>query len=356
MTRSGVDYSTSRPNPAALKEAGYTFACRYTSKVNAQTTGKILSAAEAQTLAAAGIDIVANYEWYAGRMKEGYDAGVADAQIGHEQAADAGMPLTRPIYFSADWDAREDEQNAINQYLEGTRDVLGAGRTGIYGSYYVLTRAAAYWASAHPGETLWLWQTYAWSGGAWCPGAHLRQTRNGATVAGASVDINQAQQDDFGQWKAGQADPFLYAHTTEDDDMIYDLGYLPTDRFAYDENGNCIDPSAVITKPIDDVNSGGFRNGPAVWACGADQTGSANGGKGTRIRLATTTNTILNSDGSKAFEVVETHDIDPVNPRISGWLKDGTVLVSIGRQKMSPKDDSAKVRVSGTVTYGPRNS
>src|SRR4029079_4505302 len=61
VTERGVDYAWSRPtSPQALRSAGYTFVARYLSY---DTTGKNLSAGEAQGLFAAGIDVVANWEW-----------------------------------------------------------------------------------------------------------------------------------------------------------------------------------------------------------------------------------------------------------------------------------------------------
>src|SRR5262245_38118081 len=54
----GVDYSWARPSPSGLYAEGYRFAARYLSY---DTTGKNLSAAEAEALWAAGVDIVANW-------------------------------------------------------------------------------------------------------------------------------------------------------------------------------------------------------------------------------------------------------------------------------------------------------
>src|SRR5215467_16374419 len=74
----GIDYAWSHPSsPQALKNAGYTFVARYLSY---DTTGKNLTAGEAQGLNAAGIDIVANWEWDADDALNGYNTGVSDAQ------------------------------------------------------------------------------------------------------------------------------------------------------------------------------------------------------------------------------------------------------------------------------------
>ena len=56
--RTGIHYSWSRPRLLVIAAAGYTFACRYVSR---DTTGKNLTAGEAQSLIAAGIDVVTNW-------------------------------------------------------------------------------------------------------------------------------------------------------------------------------------------------------------------------------------------------------------------------------------------------------
>jgi hypothetical protein len=66
----GIDYAWSRPSSSqALRAAGYTFVARYLSY---DTTGKNLSPGEAQQLFAAGIDVVANWEWGADDALQGF--------------------------------------------------------------------------------------------------------------------------------------------------------------------------------------------------------------------------------------------------------------------------------------------
>ncbi|MDN3568420.1 hypothetical protein QWZ14_28910, partial [Paeniroseomonas aquatica] len=67
-------------------------------------------------------------------------------------------------------------------------------------------------AYMHGRGVKWLWQTYAWAGGRWHPGAQLQQYKNGVRVAGADVDLNRATTSNFGQWAA----------TKEDKDMSWD--------------------------------------------------------------------------------------------------------------------------------------
>src|SRR5262249_29146963 len=110
----GLDYAWSRPSsPQALRAAGYTFVARYLSY---DTTGKNLTAGEARDLFAAGIDVVANWEWGAADALNGFQTGANQARDAAAQAAAAGMPADRPIYFSVDFDAAESQQSAIDNY------------------------------------------------------------------------------------------------------------------------------------------------------------------------------------------------------------------------------------------------
>lgn len=190
--RYGADYAWARPTPARLKAAGYSFVVRYLSYDN---TGKNLTANEAQTLRQAGIDVVSNWEWTENDALGGYWGGVEYAKAADRQAAAAGMPAGRPIYFSVDFDASASQQGIISAYFDGVASVIGKARTGAYGSYSVIKRLF------DAGKITWGWQTYAWSGGNWDPRAQLRQIQNG--LDGGQLDKNQAMAADFGQWGAG---------------------------------------------------------------------------------------------------------------------------------------------------------
>ncbi len=200
--RNGVDYSFARPSPSGLHAGGYTFAARYYSYDNSGTHGKILFAGEANALIAAGVDVVSNWEYGATDALGGFSSGAADAKEANTQAAAAGAPASRPIYFSVDFDATPGDQTAINAYMDGAASVIGLGRVGAYGGYYVVKRLF------DAGKIKFGWQTYAWSGGQWDPRAQLRQVQNGITAAGDAncCDEDQSQADDFGQW--GHAAPW----------------------------------------------------------------------------------------------------------------------------------------------------
>src|SRR5262249_4165282 len=123
--RYGVDYAWARPSLSHLKAEGYTFVSRYLSY---DTTGKNLTATEANALKAAGIDIVANWEWGPTDALDGYQRGVEHAQAAQSQATACGMPTGRPLYFSVDFDATPGQQAAIDSYMDGVASVIGHAR------------------------------------------------------------------------------------------------------------------------------------------------------------------------------------------------------------------------------------
>ena len=199
----GLDYSAGMPPIADMKAAGVAFVCRYTgyfagyNDAQPQTPqGKCLTPEEAKALSQAGISVVSNYEWYETRPTEGYAAGVWDAQEAQKIHLACGGPANRPIYFSVDFDASGPD---VLDYFHGVASVIGLSRTGVYGSYRVLQYLFDQAAIA------WGWQTYAWSGGAWEPRAHIQQYNNAVIMSGLSVDYDRSLKADFGQWLEGES-------------------------------------------------------------------------------------------------------------------------------------------------------
>lgn len=188
----GLDYSSSKPSLAAVKAAGYGFVIRYASVPI--PGGKGITTAEAQAIHQAGLGLALVYEWYAARAKEGKVAGRADAKVAQAVAQSLGFPSHLPIYFAVDYNAPVWDQPQVDAYLMGAAEVIGAERIGVYGSYGVVERCFA----NHSAQ--WFWQTYAWSAGRISSHAHMRQYRNGVAVAGATVDLNETYQPDFGAW------------------------------------------------------------------------------------------------------------------------------------------------------------
>ena len=185
----GVDYAWSHPSPAALKAAGKDFAARYL----AHDASKILTHTEATALATHGLWSVVVWESTASRAAAGRAAGIADAHDAAAQAASAGMPSSRPIYFAVDFDAAP---SSVDAYFQGVASVLGIGRTGAYGGY----RVVKHLLDARLAR--WAWQTAAWSAGKWDSRAVIRQ--GGQThINGVDVDLDTALAADYGQWQPG---------------------------------------------------------------------------------------------------------------------------------------------------------
>src|SRR5664279_2846298 len=187
----GLDYSFGRPNLDTVKEQGYSFVARY---LAVDGGNKLITRTEADQIRAHGLGLVLVYEQYAGRAKEGRAAGTADGQTALTQARSVGFPDTRPVYFAVDYDATGTDQAAIDVYLRGAADSVGAGRVGVYGSYAVVERCFT------NDSARFFWQTYAWSAGKISTHSHILQYSNGQTVGGASVDVNESKQADFGAW------------------------------------------------------------------------------------------------------------------------------------------------------------
>lgn len=199
MATEGIDYSWARPGGAAIAAAGKKFAVRYLYPDG--QGGKGLDASELQDLQAHGIEVPVVFESYAQRPLEGRAAGQEDARTSQAALEQVGLPTGMPVYFAVDWDANPSQQGAIDEYLRGCADILGADRVGVYGGYNVIDRCMA------NGTAKWFWQTYAWSGGRVREGIHIYQYQNGQNLNGA-VDFNRTSLDNYGQpSKFGGATP-----------------------------------------------------------------------------------------------------------------------------------------------------
>lgn len=225
-----VDFSWSRPSAEDLRAAGYSGVIRYLSW---DTTGKNLTADEANYWKAHGFDIVSNWEYYPEAPKGGFAQGVDDASEGYRQHGQCGAAPDDPILFSVDYDVpvsasykghsppwwikairwiiivvnhlrrygislfggTPNEYLKVADYFRGIISVAGSvSLVGAYAEYDVIRRLF------NDGLISMGWQTYAWSWGAWEPRAQLRQVQNGITVGGASCDRNEAHAEYFGQW------------------------------------------------------------------------------------------------------------------------------------------------------------
>lgn len=194
----GCDYSWARPNMGALRSAGIEFVVRY---VSHDTTGKNLTAGEANALRANGLDIVTNWEFAERAALNGRAQGVADAANGINMAAALGAPSHAAIYFSVDFDAQDSDMRQIAAYFDGATATIGYDRVGCYGGYRVVANMAA------TNRCKYFWQTYAWSGGRWHGAAQLRQIQNNVAIGGGQVDIDQSMTNDIGSWGGVSSSP-----------------------------------------------------------------------------------------------------------------------------------------------------
>jgi Domain of unknown function (DUF1906) len=212
-----IDFAEHLVPADQIKSAGYAGAVVYVSesRPGANFDFKPVTREYADTLRAAGLEIVSNYQygkpgWSApSDYTRGYDGGVADAQTAMGLHAAAGGGGSAPIFFSIDEDIDLDTWKSVAvEWIRGINSVLGVDRTGIYGH----SRACA-WAvqdgvighSTTAGHR-WAWQTSAWSHGEREPTAVLYQSvvdtpsSPGPLLGGTHVDVDNVLATDFGQW------------------------------------------------------------------------------------------------------------------------------------------------------------
>lgn len=198
MTIRGVDFSWSRPPVALLKSEQVSWVGRY---VSVPHDTKNLTPDEAAVYRANGIGIVTLFETVAMRAMGGYAAGFHDAVSARQQGTDCGQPLNTPIYYTVDFPATAGQLLTVGQYFRGINDAERIAPVGVYGPFEVVE----YLATQHLVQ--YVWQTYAWSRGQWSTTADIRQITNGIVWNGYTVDIDDAEQDDFGRWGANAPTP-----------------------------------------------------------------------------------------------------------------------------------------------------
>lgn len=242
----GVDTPTHIPG-SVLAANGVTFVCRYIAPILDNTIWKLFGPDEPVDLAANGVWMVSNYEWYESRCTEGYATGYADAQYALAYAIERGMPEQRPIYFSVDQDTTAD---AVSEYFRGACAAIGVSRVGVYGSYGVCKDLR------NAGRVSWTWQTYAWSGGNWASSDafdntldNIEQYQNTQKLQGYDVDYDRSLTPDFGQWMPGRLPD---GANTGDDMTEEDRANLAKLVYAMD--------ALLGNKPTLDAGAGGWAN------------------------------------------------------------------------------------------------
>lgn len=200
----GVDYSTT-PNAnwstiaAGFQTAEKHFVGRY-AVADKSPSGRGITEAEYLAMTAAGIEVFLYYEENEAWMRGGFEAGKRAGTRALQQIRDAGMPEKMPVYYSHDIEPNPADYAAVDDCLRGAASVVGADAVGLYGGFNIIEHCAG------AGTAKWFCQTWAWSGDgdAWdrniSDKAHLYQyeTRT-KIVAGVSVDLVAALQDQYGQ-------------------------------------------------------------------------------------------------------------------------------------------------------------
>jgi hypothetical protein len=222
MSIRGIDIAWARPDVGGIIATGAKWVARYFST----DPTKNLTASEVQAYTAAGLDVVTVWETTAGRALQGAGAGISDANAAVAQRAAVGIPSGYPIHFAVDTDT---DWASVQSYFSGVCSVLNKNEVGVYGGYAVAQGAHAY-------GLRYIWQTTAWSNGAWSPAATIRQ--DGGTVLSGVADLDEAEVPDFGQY------PMEEVVTPQDKLDIANLVWKHVETNA--QTGNPVEMGAVL--------------------------------------------------------------------------------------------------------------
>ncbi|MFC5407267.1 DUF1906 domain-containing protein [Cohnella soli] len=192
-TTKGIDCATplTASTAGAIAKEGYKFAARYL--VPDSYGWKRLTPSEAKTITDAGMQIVSVYETSANRPAGGASSGQQDGAAALKEAQTVKQPTGSAIYFAVDYDAQPQDYDKIEQYLKAAAAQISGYVAGVYASFAVVEEMYKRGACKR------FWQTYAWSGGKKSQHANLYQYKNGATVGGVQVDLNDGYGNE-GSW------------------------------------------------------------------------------------------------------------------------------------------------------------
>jgi Domain of unknown function (DUF1906) len=212
-----IDFAAQQIPAQAIRAAGYRGVVNYVSlsRPGASFGAKPITRPYAESLTAAGLAIVSNYQFgkpgstAPSDFKRGYAGGNADARTAWQLHSAAGGGQGAPIFFTIDEDINRDTWNRVAlPWFRGINAVLGVQRTGVYGGIDVCQWAAAdgVIGSSSTAGRRWAWQTRSWSGNKVDPAAVLYQrvvstaSNPGPRVGGLEVDVNDVLAPDCGQW------------------------------------------------------------------------------------------------------------------------------------------------------------
>jgi hypothetical protein len=215
----GVDTNGSTLDIDFARARGFKFVARYLSFDGAHPA---LTKEEAARFKAARVPLVSIWETgqeravQTGSVHAQYLAGMADAKEAHARAVQVGAG-SKPIYFTVDfnvtpqyWTSKVkdtgtgkqiERRELILSYFQGINSVIGANRTGAYGTYTTIKELF------NAKRITFGWQqTFASRGDHVDPRAQLRQyniypDQTGWGVGGAgALDYDRAVNQNYGQW------------------------------------------------------------------------------------------------------------------------------------------------------------
>lgn len=195
MILRGIDEAWAKLDPTTAKAQGFDFIVGYVS----EDPTKNLTASDIGKIHAAGMAVAFVYEYNPSAALGGYPTGVDNAHVALDLFQKLGVPTGVACYTAGtDFNVQSIQMPTCLAYETGfTATMAQYGyRSGAYTGYmfgWYLTQ------HNYPG---FIWQTYAWSNGAWLAAAALRQTQNGVHIAGVDVDIDESETVDFGQWSS----------------------------------------------------------------------------------------------------------------------------------------------------------
>lgn len=127
-----IDYSYARPSLAGAARSGAKGVIRYSAGLasdpghpsHAINAGKLITPTEFAAILDAGLDVIANDEWYETRVAEGYAAGYADGKAAARLWKSCGLAKGSTIYVS--WDTYPAQTNwlKVGRYVRGYKAAL----------------------------------------------------------------------------------------------------------------------------------------------------------------------------------------------------------------------------------------
>src|ERR1700759_5638721 len=165
-----IDFAMRQIPAQDIRAAGHSGVINYVSlsRPGSSFGAKPITRAYAESLAAAGLAIVSNYQYgkpggsAPSDFTRGFAGGVSDARTAWQLHTAAGGGHSAPIFFTIDEDINRDTWSTVAlQWCRGINAVLGVQRTGVYGGIDVCQWAAADGVignSSTPGRR-WAWQT-----------------------------------------------------------------------------------------------------------------------------------------------------------------------------------------------------